>query len=67
MCISKDRKISYFVTKLNLSSDNRETLFKMIKTLAQNKLTMQKAPITIAEDLIELERSSNEEINKLME
>lgn len=67
MCINKERKISYFVTKLNLSSTNRETLFKMITTLAQNKLTMQKAPITIEEDLINLERDSNEEINKLLE
>jgi len=67
MCISKERKISYFVTKLNLSSTNRETLFKMITTLAQNKLTMQKAPITIEEDLINLEKDSNQEINKLLE
>jgi len=67
MSISKERKISYFVTKLSLTSANRETLFKMITTLAQNKLTMQKAPITIQEDLDELEFSSNEEINKLLE
>lgn len=39
----------------------------MITTLAQNKLTMQKAPITIEEDLLNLERDSNEEINKLMD
>jgi hypothetical protein len=28
---------------------------------------MQKAPITIEEDLLNLERDSNEEINKLMD
>jgi len=39
----------------------------MITTLAQNKQTMQKAPITIEEDLINLERDSNEEIKKLLE
>ena len=39
----------------------------MITTLAQNKLTMQKAPITIEEDLINLERDSNAEITKLIE
>lgn len=39
----------------------------MITTLAQNKQTMQKAPITIPEDLENLERDSNEEINKLLE
>jgi hypothetical protein len=30
-------------------------------------MTMQKAPITIEDDLINLERDSNEEINKLMD
>ena len=39
----------------------------MITTLAQNKQTMQKAPITIPEDLENLERDSNEEIKKLLE
>jgi hypothetical protein len=39
----------------------------MINTLAQNKLTMQKAPITIEEDLINLEKDSREEINKLVD
>ena len=67
MVISKERKVSYYVTKLALASDHRAALFKMITTLAQNKLTMQKAPITIEEDLINLERDSNEEITKLLE
>jgi len=67
MTITKERKVSYYVTKLALPSENRAQLFKMITTLAQNKQTMQKAPITIEEDLINLERDSNEEIKKLLE
>jgi len=67
MCINRERKITYHVTKLNLSGADRTTLFAMITTLAQNKLTMQKAPITIEEDLINLERDSNQEITKLIE
>lgn len=67
MVINKERKITYHITKLNLTGADRESLFKMIATLAQNKLTMQKAPITIEEDLIALEKDSNEEIIKLLE
>lgn len=67
MAIDKARKVTYHVTKLNLSGVDREALFKMISTLAQNKLTMQKAPITIEEDLVALEKDSNEEITKLLE
>mmetsp|Transcript_32606 Transcript_32606/g.49861 ORF Transcript_32606/g.49861 Transcript_32606/m.49861 type:complete len:282 (-) Transcript_32606:466-1311(-) len=67
MTISKDRRVKYFLLKLALSPENRDTLLGMIKTLAQNKLTMQKAPITIEEDLINLEKDSNEEITKLKE
>jgi hypothetical protein len=67
MVVTKERKITYNVTKLALTSVNRDLLFKMITTLAQNKMTMQKAPITIEEDLINLERDSNEEIAKLVE
>jgi hypothetical protein len=67
MTISKERKISYFVTKLHLGSENRDLLTSIVKNLAQNKMTMQKAPITIEEDLLNLERDSNEEINKLMD
>jgi hypothetical protein len=67
MVVSKERKITYNVTKLALTTVNRDLLFRMITTLAQNKMTMQKAPITIEEDLINLERDSNEEIAKLAE
>ena len=34
MAIDKARKITYHVTKLNLSQVDRDTLFKMITTLA---------------------------------
>ena len=67
MCINRERRITYHVTKLALAGTDRTTLFGMITTLAQNKLTMQKAPITIEEDLINLERDANEEITKLIE
>jgi hypothetical protein len=67
MMINNLRKISYFVSKLNLPGQDREVLFKIIGTLAQNKLTMQKAPITIIEDLENLEKDSNEEITKMLE
>jgi len=67
MIINKDRRIAYHVTKLSLPSQDRDALFKMISTLAQNKMTMQKAPITIEEDLINLEKDSNAEITKLLE
>lgn len=67
MAISRERKITYHVTKLSLPSADRDLLFKMITSLAQNKTTMLKAPITIEEDLISLEKDSNEEITKLIE
>ena len=67
MSIKADRKISYFLTKMALPTENRDLLFKLITTLATNKMTMQKAPITIEEDLINLEKDSNEEITKLLE
>lgn len=34
MVISKERKISYHITKLNLTGADRDALFKMIATLA---------------------------------
>ena len=67
MLVTKERKITYHVTKLALPSKDRDMLFKLVQTLAQNKTTMQRAPITIEEDLHNLERDSNEEITKLME
>lgn len=67
MMINANRKVSYFVSKLNLPGVDREILYKIIATLAQNKLTMQKAPITIIEDLEALEKDSNIEITKMIE
>lgn len=67
MIISRDRTIKYHVTKMHLGNKNRELLLTLVKNLATNKMTMQKAPITIEEDLLNLERDSNEEINKLIE
>ena len=65
--INANRKVSYFVSKLNLPGVDREILYKIIATLAQNKMTMQKAPITIIEDLEALEKDSNMEITKMLE
>ena len=67
MTIKDGRRVGYFLSKMALAQENRQALFKMVATLAQNKMTMQKAPITIEEDLINLENDSNEEINKLIE
>lgn len=67
MVITRERKTTYYVSKLSLLSQDRDLLLKMITTLAQNKTTMQKAPITIEEDLYNLEKDSNEEITKLLE
>ena len=67
MMINANRKVSYFVSKLNLPGVDREILYKIIATLAQNKLTMQKAPITIIEDLEALEKDSNIEITKMIQ
>jgi hypothetical protein len=67
MFINKERRITYHVSKLALAGQDREALFKMIATLAQNKMTMQKAPITIEEDLVNLENDSNAEITKLLD
>ena len=52
---------------MDLPSEKREQLFQMISNLAQTKITMLKSPITIEEDLINLESESNSEIDKLLE
>ena len=66
MQITKERRFNYLASKITLSDLNRERLFKMVDTLAQNKLAMQKTPITIEEDLSNLERDAEHEITKLM-
>ena len=67
MTISKDRSVSYFMTKMHLGNENRDKLLTLVKNLAQAKMTMQKAPITIEDDLKNLEKDSNAEIVKLVE
>lgn len=64
--ISKERKFDYYVTKMLLAKDKREELQQMVASLAQAKISMQKTPITIDEDLAELERESEEEIKALI-
>jgi len=53
--ISKDRKFTYFVHRIPLSPDKKDQLSGMVSRLAQTKISMQKTPITIVEDLTILE------------
>ena len=66
MQITKDRKFNYNTTKITLSDFMRDRLFQMVETLAQNKLAMQKTPITIEEDLHNLENDAEHEITKII-
>jgi hypothetical protein len=67
MMVSKAREIKYHLTKLHLGNENRAKLLGLVKNLAQSKMTMQKAPITIEEDLVQLEKDSNADIANLLE
>mmetsp|Transcript_23218 Transcript_23218/g.22770 ORF Transcript_23218/g.22770 Transcript_23218/m.22770 type:complete len:220 (+) Transcript_23218:2026-2685(+) len=66
MQISKERKISYYMSKVTLSDVMREKLFQVVENLAQNKIALQKTPITIQEDLDNLEKEGEDEINVMM-
>jgi hypothetical protein len=62
-----DRKHQYYVSKITLSDMMREKLMQMVQNLGQNKIAMQKTPITIQEDLDNLENDAEDEIQKLIE
>jgi hypothetical protein len=66
MQITKERRFNYLASKLTLSDSNRDRLFTMVDQLAQNKLAMQKTPITIEEDLVNLENDAEFEISKII-
>lgn len=66
MSINKEKKFDYYMSKIILSDEKRQQLQKMVDTLAQNKITMQKTPITIEEDLQQLEQDSEQEIVNLV-
>jgi hypothetical protein len=55
MSINKDRKFSYFVSKITFSDFMREKLGLLVERLNLTKVSMQKTPITIEEDLVKLE------------
>jgi hypothetical protein len=64
--INKERKFTYYVTKVDLTPAKKEQLSGMVSRLNQSKISMQKTPITIMEDLTALEAQSEAEIQTLM-
>jgi len=66
MAINKEKKFDYYMSKVILSDEQRQYLQKMVDNLAQSKITMQKTPITIEEDLEQLEKDSEHEIVNLI-
>lgn len=64
--ITKDRKFNYYVSKMTFSDFMREKLGTLVERLAQSKITMQKTPITIEEDLQRLEMESERDISNLI-
>jgi len=64
--INKERKFTYYVTKIDLTPAKKEQLSGMVSRLNQSKISMQKTPITIMEDLTALEAQSEAEIQTLM-
>ena len=66
MFINKDRKFSYYVSKLTFSDFMREKLGNFVERLAHAKIAMQKTPITIEEDLTKLEEESERDICQLI-
>lgn len=52
--ITKERRPSYYVNKIALDPEKRNNLRDLVARLAQVKSDMQKSPITIEEDLVEL-------------
>lgn len=66
MFINKDRKFSYYVSKITFSDFMREKLGLLVERLSQTKISMQKTPITIEEDLVKLEQDSEREISSII-
>ena len=65
--ITKERKFNYFVSKVTFSDFMREKLGGMIDKLAQAKISMQKTPITIDEDMDKLEIESERDITQIID
>lgn len=64
--ITKERKFNYYVSKVTFSDFMRERLTSMVERLAQAKISMQKTPITIDEDMVKLEQESEKEISSII-
>lgn len=64
--ITKERKFNYYVSKMTFSDFMREKLGSLVDRLAQVKITMQKTPITIEEDLQRLEMESERDISNII-
>ena len=64
--INKERKTQYYVNKVALNPDKRSLLRDLVARLAELKTNMQKSPITIDEDLKDLQEQSEEELVRLM-
>ena len=54
------------MTKIAISPDQRAHLNALKNQLAQVKLNLQKTPITIDEDLVELEKESEREVKEIL-
>jgi len=54
--ITKERKATYYVNKIGLEPAKRNELRDLVARLSQLKTNMQKSPITIEEDLTDLEK-----------
>lgn len=63
--ITKERKTSYYVTKIALEPEKRNKLKDLVARLSELKVNMLKSPITIDEDLTELQETSEEEMQIL--
>jgi hypothetical protein len=64
--ITKERKPSYYVNKIGLEPEKRNKLRDMVAKLSTLKTNMQKSPITIEEDLVDLQAESEKELKELM-
>jgi hypothetical protein len=66
MFINKERKSTYYVSKITFSDYMREKLSNLVERLAIIKSNMQKTPITLEEDLHKLEAESERDITLIM-
>jgi hypothetical protein len=63
--ITKERKTNYYVSKIALEPEKRAHLKDIVSRLSELKVNMLKSPITIDEDLTELQEQSEDEMQIL--